>query len=371
MRSLNHETEVKRGTPTILNDLVGVVNNVMRPASPQGYRMEDEFPHLLGVGNAENIYYIEENGKPVSVIAVKFWKAYLADQMISVASLGSVSTLPEYRGKRYATNILDRIISDLETRKVSLLLVSGTRDLYKRAGCIQTGRMFSYSISRQSLSAITNTGRYSVRKIVRREEAANWILDIYNREHYRFARDIDLMKILLEAIWFRRENWPMDLFEISENGTKVAYFIGYKRGKDKRSVNVMEMAGSRSAIINSLAAILEELEADDILLRVHPTDTGMIEILDSMGYTNQVMPVQGTVRVIDPSTLLSELGNLVAESGWHCSIDLKGENFALRCDSLSAHIDARTPSDITDAFFGTGSGCMKIPLMFTDDLNFI
>ena len=371
MRTLNHEIEVKLGTPAILNDLVAVVNNVMRPTSPQGYRMEDEFPHLLGAGNAENIYYIEEDGKPVSVIAVKIWKAYLADHMISVASLGSVSTLPEYRGKRYATIILERIISDLETRKVSLLLVSGTRDLYKRAGCVQTGRMYAYSINRESLSAISRDGRYSVRKIVRRQEAADWILDIYNREHYRFSRDINLMKILLDAIWFRRENWPMELFEISENGARVAYLIGYKRGSERRSMNVMEMAGSRSAIVNSLPTILNELDADDILLRVHPADTSLIEILDSMNCKYQVMPVQGTVRVIDPSTLLAELGNFVSESGWHCSIDHNGCDFELHCDSLSAHIDARTPSEITDAFFGSCDGCMKIDLMFTDDLNFI
>ena len=371
MRSLNHEIEVKRGTPTILNDLVAVVNNVMRPTSPQGYRMEDEFPHLLGVGNAGNIYYVEEDGKPVSVIAVKIWKAYLADKMISVASLGSVSTLPEYRGKRYATVILDRIISDLEGRKVSLLLVSGTRDLYKRAGCIQTGRVYSYSISRESLSAISKDGRYSVRKIVRRDEAADWILDIYNREHYRFSRDINLMKILLDAIWFRRENWPMELFEISENGVKIAYLIGYKRGSEKRSMHVMEIAGSRSAIINSLLQILNELDADDTLLRVHPTDSSLIEILDSMGFSCQVTPVQGTVRVIDPSSLLTEIGDLSSKNGWHCSIDHKGSDFALHCDSSSAHIEARTPSEITDAFFGSGDRCMKIDLMFTDDLNFI
>ncbi|MGC8515221.1 MAG: GNAT family N-acetyltransferase [Thermoplasmata archaeon] len=368
---MKREGEVKRGTPAILKDLVAVVNSVMRPASPQGYRMEDEFPHLLGVGNAENIYYIEEDGKPVSVIAVKIWKAFLADHMISVASLGSVSTLPEYRGKRYATIILDRIISDLEIRKVALLLVSGTRDLYKRAGCIQAGCVYSYSISRESLSAISKDGRYDVRKIARRDEAAGWVLDLYNKEHYRFSRDINLMKILLDATWFKRENWPMELFEISENGTKVAYFIGYKRGSEKRTMNVMEMAGSRSAIINSLSAILKELDADDILLRVHPTDTSLIETLDSMGFTRQVTHVQGTVRVIDPSTLLAELGSIVAEDGWHCSIDRKGDNFALQCDSLHAHIDARTPSDITDTFFGSGDRCMKIPLMFTDDLNFI
>ena len=145
---------------------------------------------------------------------------------------------------------------------------------------------------------------------MRREEAADWILDIYNREHYRFSRDINLMKILLDAIWFRRENWPMELFEISENGTKVAYLIGYKRGSEKRSMHVMEMAGSRSAIINSLLQILNELDADDILLRVHPTDSSLIEILDSMGFSCQVTPVQGTVRVIDPSSLLTEIGDL-------------------------------------------------------------
>jgi GNAT superfamily N-acetyltransferase len=368
---LIHEVDVKRGTRDILKDLVAVVNAVMRPTSPGGYRMEDEFPHLLGSDNAKNIYYIEEDGKPVSVIAIKIWKALLDSHAITVASLGSVSTLQEYRGKGYATSILERIISDLKAQKVSLLIVSGTRDLYKRAGCIQAGLIYQYNIRRESLPYSSKSKQFSIRKITRRQESAEWILDLYNMERYRFERDLNLMKTLLDSIWFRRENWPMDLFEISENGFRIAYFIGYKRGSESRTLNVMEMAGSRHGIINSLGAIIDDMNADDILLRVHPADTSMIGILDSIGFSRREAPVQGTVRVIDPSSLLNDLGNVVAERNWRCFSDQQGENYKLHCESPTARIDAKTPSEITDAFFGTGDASMKIPLMFTDDLNFI
>ncbi|MCL4452404.1 MAG: hypothetical protein M1327_07275 [Candidatus Thermoplasmatota archaeon] len=90
------EANVKRRREELADDLISVVNSVMRPNSPKGYRMEDEFPHLPGKDNAENIFYMEDDGKPVSVIAIKVWNAFLDNHKISVASLGSVSTLPNY-----------------------------------------------------------------------------------------------------------------------------------------------------------------------------------------------------------------------------------------------------------------------------------
>jgi predicted acetyltransferase len=368
---LKDEVEVKRGKADILNDLVAVVNRVMRPTSPKGYRMEDEFPHLLGRDNAENIYYVEEDGKPVSVAAIKIWKAFLSGHMITLASLGSVSTLQEYRGKRYATIILKRIISDLEKKKVSLLIVSGTRDLYKRAGCIQTGLIYYYSIRREALLTINKIGYYSVKRIAKRADAAEWTLDLYNKQLNRFDRDLNLMRTLLDAIWFKRENWPMELFEITENGKRVAYFIGFKRGKESRTLNVMEMAGSQYAIFKSLSDIAEEMNADEISLRVHPADTSLVGILNSMAFPRQETSVQGTVRVIDPSSLLKELGNMVTENNWRCNIAREFNNFTLHCESNEAQIYAKIPSEITDAFFGIGNNSMRIPLMVTDDLNFI
>ncbi|MCL4452403.1 MAG: hypothetical protein M1327_07270 [Candidatus Thermoplasmatota archaeon] len=253
---------------------------------------------------------------------------------------------------------------------MSLLLVSGTRSLYTRAGCIRTGLEYHYNIRREGITSQGPSQLYSVNKVLNRARSAAWMLDLYSREAYRFERNLSEMTTLLDAIWFKRENWPMKLYQIADKEKRIAYLIVFKRGNDNRTLTLMEMAGSKSAIVDLLPFVMNEMDADDINLRVHPADTDMVQILDSMGYNHTIGPVQGTVRIIDPSNLIKELGEMITERGWNCSAQ-SCEDMKLLCRSSLQSIGANTPAEITNAFFGICEDCSSIPLMFTDDLNFI
>ncbi len=360
--------EVKRGNPEVLPELVEVVDEVMRKGVPQGYRMGDEFPHLFSIENSGNLYYVEIGGQPVSHAGIKKWKAFIEGKPVSVASLGSVATLPEHRGHGYASSILDRILSDLRRDRISLLLVSGSRNLYSRAGCVETGLVLSTEISASEAERLRLKQDLEVNPVSDRSGAVEWALQLYNSENYRFERDDKLMEILLSSVWFRRMNFRMELFEIVSNSVRVAYAVAFKK-KGEEKVTVMEYAGSRPAVAGSLKQISDLMKADAIEMKIHPSDSELIHIFRKNGIIMRESRTQGTVRVVDPENLVCELEKVLEKRGIEVNVidHGKGIQFA-RGKNRSL---ASGPSEITKAFFGTSESSMAIPLMFTDDLNYI
>ncbi|MCM3626144.1 GNAT family N-acetyltransferase [Paenibacillus glycanilyticus] len=100
----------------------------------------------------------EEDGKLVSFMGVALWTIRIGEAALRVASLGSVCTDPSARGKGYASRLLEEVQSFTRQAGASLLLVSGDRSLYTRAGCALFGRLKRYRMNEwQAESLLDNS----------------------------------------------------------------------------------------------------------------------------------------------------------------------------------------------------------------------
>ena len=96
-------------------------------------------------------------GVPISKIGITHsqvsiyggWRSSLGQRSslghLQVASIGGVCTHPEYRGLGLATRLLDYCTRKLTAEGARLMLVSGMRGLYTRAGCV-TAQDFEYIV---------------------------------------------------------------------------------------------------------------------------------------------------------------------------------------------------------------------------------
>lgn len=122
--------------------------------------MGQSFPFLFSDA-AMHLSYgaFEEDGKLVSFMGVVLWTIRIGEAALRVASLGSVCTEPSARGKGYASRLLEEVQSFTRQVGASLLLVSGDRSLYTRAGCAMFGRISRYRMNpRHAESLLRNAG---------------------------------------------------------------------------------------------------------------------------------------------------------------------------------------------------------------------
>lgn len=365
--------QVKRGTPPKLKQLIDLVDMVMRRNAPRGYGMGDEFPHLFSRENVSNLYYIEKNGKPVSHVGFVKYRCNLNGPVISVASVGSVATLAEYRGRRYATHLLKSVLQKMERDNISLLLVSGTRSLYKRLDCVETGRVFNVTIPETALDGISRDELFKVRHIRagRRKDEAGRILKVYMTEPYRYLRDITFMKMILDAFWFRRFDWNMQLFEIVNGNELLAYAVAYTEKNKEGKVKIWEWAGSRYALLSSLRDIMTHFGAKMIEFNFIPDDLNMLSLVESCGIKPAVRRTQGTVRPMNVSLLIEELQPWFIEHlGGEVQVKAyKTDRWTFRGAFGVKKIRGRR--ELAEWLFGTGTNSLGMQLMITDDLNYV
>ncbi len=75
---------------------------------------------------------------------------------LRIYSVGAVCTHAEARGKGYASGLMSAVIEHAQASEASLILVSGHRSLYERAGCYSFGSMKRYSLSARNVQGATS-----------------------------------------------------------------------------------------------------------------------------------------------------------------------------------------------------------------------
>jgi hypothetical protein len=357
---------VKHGTVEKRRLLIDSLDSVFRPGNVEKSSMELEFPHLFSEENIHNTFYIDDGTTPVSQASVLLSKVNINGAVMDVASLGSVSTLKEHRHKGLSTRIINEIIRVYTESKIDLLLVSGEIELYTKLNCVKTGRVYT-GIARD----LPGCNGYTVKEINSGERIKNCknYQQIYRKEKFRFLRTEKDFKTLLDSVWFKRFGFRMELFEIKNAREElVAYVVAFNKTGNKELI-VMEYAGSRRAISSSLGKIAEMMECNTIRLKINGDDIEFLDICSSMDIELKEGNSQGTLRVLNSKSIFQKLEPLIREkSGSAFNINKVSEE---RAPVSSGDMDKNITryGELTHFIFDYNG--LGLPLMFTDDLNYI
>jgi len=271
--------------------------------------MREGFPLLFNMDNLQNLFVVVEGGRPVSHVGVLIRDVYLFGCRLTTASVGSVGTLEEYRGRGLAGACLEAAEKSAVAQGASVTLISGRRNLYTRFGALQVGL---------SLVADVPAGDAGRGLTVRRAAAADVALlqSLHEREPVRFHRPLEDWQAMLRSLEARsRGKNDHAVFVVERDGEPVAYvFASHFLWDEGPHTRVEEFAGCRPSIVAALPAVAAALGAETIQMRAPDWDSVLVALLGAGEYETREEHLSGhTVKVSSVENFLQQLRPLIEE----------------------------------------------------------
>jgi GNAT superfamily N-acetyltransferase len=286
-------------------------NAVFKGAEDEaGQSMFEQFPELFSVENIENIRVILEDGIPVSNMNYVIRPVSIHGCTIKVASLGAVATLKEYRGKGYATTLLNDCIARMRHQGVHILLISGDRRLYRNVGSMPAGVTYVFSIDENTSlkSDSRSLERYSIREInMEKCEEGDFIkfARLYRSENVRFIRKYDEFKqLLLSRKHLPRITSMKKVIALDDKNEFAAYMYLAVNGKN---ASIYDCAGSRELLLKTCIKLIGENVFETVRGRLLPYHKQAIELCKASNIKLDKKRLVGTIKIIDFVGLMNAL----------------------------------------------------------------
>src|SRR5574338_892668 len=131
------------------------------------------------------VYALFQNGQPVSQIGIAHDRIKLYDGWVRAGSIGGVCTHPDYREHGLASRLLEHCAQQLRKEGATLMLISGDRSVYTRAGNVFHGKFIYFSLEKNGQANPPSTGL-----VLRKATAADALSfsKLYQAEPVHFVR---------------------------------------------------------------------------------------------------------------------------------------------------------------------------------------
>ncbi|WP_169729959.1 GNAT family N-acetyltransferase [Thermicanus aegyptius] len=319
--------KLSRLTKSQLEEAVLLADRVFRDR--EQISMGKAFPQIFHPPLESHSFGVYENGKLVSFMGLVPGVVKVGEAKLKIFSLGSVCTDPLYRGRGYASRLLEEVVVYAKEAQASLLLVSGTLPLYRRIGCHPFGNVRRYRLPPDLLRSLPSTihSGYLIR-----ERKSTDILEmalLADRREVAYAQSLFDLSTLLEqeafasCVKMRHQIWVAE-----KNGRLEGYLVvgvpkksgdpPRKREVDSKEESFLsdtpinpekllaiEWAGNPHAVVALMAhAVRAEKETIlDIPIPKHEKE--LHRLMSSIPYAEE--PNQGTVKILNLEVLNEQL----------------------------------------------------------------
>ncbi|WP_102401143.1 GNAT family N-acetyltransferase [Haloimpatiens massiliensis] len=290
-------------------EVLKLINHVFRDTRGENSTMGQEFPLLLNINNIGNMIGIYENNKPVSEVNFLKEKIYIESATINAASIGGVCTHENFRGKNYASRILDRVEEKMYKDGVDVVLISGERTLYTRRQCMKVKNFYKYTITPENLgkphmekNAVKSESNLCINKY--QEKYFDSMVQIYNLNSTRYKRTFKEFSTLLRAATIPWGSYTYDKYVITRDDEFLGYIILRIINDENKYGQVIECAGKAEYIHECLKRIAYEKKLSYINCYVHIKDTkGYLSISEE----RELDCLHGTVKIINFKSFMENL----------------------------------------------------------------
>lgn len=264
----------------------------------------------------DRIQVITHRGVPVCKMNLYRNRVNLYGSLLRIDNIGSVCTHPDYRGQGLATRLLAHCIRLLTASGARLLLISGTRGLYVRAGCVAAQAFESFTLTPDR--SWEEAEGIALRPAS--EEDAPLCARLYQAEPARYAREVRKF----DAHFRQGEGFPKaEDWIVEVNGRPAAYFftalpwqyeVDHEAGLRAGVREVVEYAGSRVALVGALGLWMTRLALREARLFIPWQDEDMCCLLRRQGWKGEKTRLPDhTMRILDLRGLMADLRPYVRE----------------------------------------------------------
>lgn len=245
-------------------------------------------------------YALFHGGKPVSQIGVFHDRLKMFDGTIQTGSIGGVCTRPDFRNLGLASRLLEHCAQQLKKEGATLMLISGTRGVYTRAGNVPHGKFIYFAVKPTG----ENKKYASDDLVIRRATSADSVLcsRLYQAEPVHFVRHKSAFENALrhpmESAYLHANPWIVELA-----GQAVAYLLlglPYDQNESSGIRHVSEYAGSRAALAQAIKRIVTKDSLQMVHWSVAWQDQELIQLLTDDGNEGSPVPLYGhTLRILN------------------------------------------------------------------------
>ena len=284
-----------------LSKIIRLVNSVFMSRRGLPPVMGDLFPQLFNKHNLENLRVIVQDGNPISHVGIWEGKILIYGCLFKIGMIGSVCTHPEHRGKGYASALVEDAFSKMKKDHVDFVLISGFRNLYRRAGCVEAGRVYTYKIKHGTL----DLNRENIRIEGYKEGQVKDLVEVYQREPIRYLRSLEEFRLLAER-GFQCSDIKLKI-NIAKGGGKPLAYIATKFIYDENEPSIAEYAGSRDIVLCLIENLFKDLNIETLKLTVPHHDSSMLHLLESQKLEKPRSEATASMAIINPQSFLEKI----------------------------------------------------------------
>jgi len=296
--------------PEELPETVELIDLVFRTSVGKPPTMAREFPLLLSAGNCHDLYITKVDGQVVSHVGV-YRQTIVCDEMeVPVASLGSVCTHPDYRGRGLAGELADLAIERCRQGGCLLMPISGRRTLYTRRDACQIAPAESAIITAEQLG--TRAGQ-SLRIDEYEGGCLDEIVALQGQRAPRYLWSARTLEALLNchldmssSAWTARDSAGtlVGLLVVAHRGPMV--------GRDPTVGKVVNHVGSPETFAPLAAMALGQLEIHGLRLAALPGEGDLLAVMRALDVVPETASSGWTLKVLDLPGLLQRCAQRLA-----------------------------------------------------------
>jgi len=301
--------------PDELEGLRQLVNKVFRSGGESC--MFAEFPTLFTPENCERLRVFVDGGCPVSSINYVARQVVIYGNVLTVGSLGAVSTYEEYRGQGLATKLLEDTFAQMRREEVDVVLISGQRGLYQRAGCAIGGHEVRFSLDRAALERVSLPNGLTIAEATDDDIPA--LIALHQQEPARFVRSPWDWRQFLKVcrLTMRGVEPPFGVrrcWIVSRNRHPLVYVVlSFGRDRQSPGAGIVECGGARWAVGAACRLLAERFDLRAVGGRVLPEDGEALELLDMLGVATELHLLGGHRLSVLHSNILRRFCPWLAE----------------------------------------------------------
>lgn len=289
-----------------LQDLTELINYVFRSSSGKEPDMHICFPIFISDKNLDNLLVMvdEESGKPVSHMGLWINEFSYFGQPMKVGSLGSVCTDPNFRGQGLATKLMEAVFNRLEAEGVDLLLVSGGRGLYQRAGCTEVGDVKWYALPQQPLNL-------DFEVVV--DPDVSLMNELWIREPLHSKRGLKNFETLVDAKALARCINCQSTVYMARLGNSPLAYVQAITSADK-TVYIYEWAGDRTSLVQLALYIANLPDVNSVQWPIPSWEKTLLALIEhSNASLAKTTELSGTYKIVRFAPFVDKVSNYLSE----------------------------------------------------------
>ncbi|OME93001.1 MULTISPECIES: GNAT family N-acetyltransferase [Paenibacillus] len=344
---------------------------------PEQPSMGVSFPPIFSPGISHS-YGAWDQDKLVSFMGFVPFTIQTRGARLNVYSIGSVCTDPDYRGQRLAGSLLEQCIRHGEASGASLILISGGRSLYTRAGSRLFGRAFRFQLDQGAIEPLrTVTGKQVRIRAMQPQDLFHLQRLMEQREAGYVTTASELNKLLDASAYSNVIRLEQQVLVAEEDGVLTAFAIIAVPGvvmTPSRESTLVEWGGSPEAAALVIAEAISSFNLSELTVPLPWQDKELAALIQSTGVMPEYIQNEGTVYLVSGPELLRQLApvlpeGLIQADGEHGPYRITLNNEVLELDDeglLSLLFDPES------SYRANGSVTFDpIPLPYTAGLQYI